>query len=170
MPHVAQDRRALWWMGLAALLGGVVSRRAGAQGAGTAKPPRLFRVIVPVSDLDRAARFYGELLGIEGKRVSGGRHYLDAGGTIVALLDPRGDGDAQEPRPLPDNLYFAVADLEAVFARAMKLGGLSTETGDGGLPMGEIRKRPWGERSFYLKDPFGNPLCFVDETTLFTGG
>ena len=29
--------------------------------------------------------------------------------------------------------------------------------------------RPWGERSFYLRDPFGNPLCFVDAATLFTG-
>jgi hypothetical protein len=29
--------------------------------------------------------------------------------------------------------------------------------------------RPWGERSFYVKDPWGNGLCFVDEKTLFTG-
>jgi len=29
--------------------------------------------------------------------------------------------------------------------------------------------RPWGERSFYAHDPFGNPLCFVDATTIFTG-
>ena len=36
--------------------------------------------------------------------------------------------------------------------------------------MGEIAERPWGERSFYAHDPFGNPVCFVDERTLFTGG
>jgi hypothetical protein len=36
--------------------------------------------------------------------------------------------------------------------------------------MGEIARRPWGERSFYMRDPFGNPLCFVDEGTLFTSG
>jgi hypothetical protein len=35
--------------------------------------------------------------------------------------------------------------------------------------MGEIAKRPWGERSFYLREPFGSPPCFVDEKTLFTG-
>jgi hypothetical protein len=35
--------------------------------------------------------------------------------------------------------------------------------------MGRIATRPWGERSFYLRDPFGNPLCFVDAATLFTG-
>ena len=27
-----------------------------------------------------------------------------------------------------------------------------------------------GEWSFYCTDPFGNKLCFVDESTLFTGG
>ena len=41
--------------------------------------------------------------------------------------------------------------------------------GDGGLAMGEINRRPWGEVSFYLDDPFGNPLCFVDETSIFRG-
>ncbi|HEY5096249.1 MAG TPA: hypothetical protein VII69_14140 [Candidatus Eremiobacteraceae bacterium] len=33
---------------------------------------------------------------------------------------------------------------------------------------GDIVTRPWGERSFYVVDPYGNGLCFVDETTLFT--
>ncbi|MGA8663757.1 MAG: VOC family protein [Thermoplasmata archaeon] len=35
--------------------------------------------------------------------------------------------------------------------------------------MGEMVVRPWGERSFYATDPSGNPLCFVDSRTLFTG-
>ncbi len=26
------------------------------------------------------------------------------------------------------------------------------------------------ERSFYAQDPFGNKICFVDQSTLFTGG
>ena len=34
---------------------------------------------------------------------------------------------------------------------------------------GEIVKRPWGELSFYVEDPWGNGLCFVDEKTLYTG-
>ena len=29
--------------------------------------------------------------------------------------------------------------------------------------------RPWGERSFYGRDPFGNPICLVDSGTTFTG-
>ena len=37
-------------------------------------------------------------------------------------------------------------------------------------PLGQIAKRPWGEESFYVSDPFGNPLCFVAADTVFTGG
>ena len=102
-------------------------------------------------------------------RISAGRHYFMSGGVIVALYDPRADGDKRTPRPNFDHVYFAVDDLEAAYQRAKQAGGLSTETGDGGLPMGEIARRPWGERSFYLHDPFGNPLCFVDEASIFKG-
>jgi catechol 2,3-dioxygenase-like lactoylglutathione lyase family enzyme len=64
---------------------------------------RLFRVIVPVPDIDAAARFYETLLRLPGKQD-----------------DP-------------------------------------------------IAVQPWGERSFYLRDPYGNRLCMVDQRTLFTG-
>jgi predicted enzyme related to lactoylglutathione lyase len=130
---------------------------------------RIFRVIMPVTDIARAAAFYGSLLDQTGFRVSNGRHYFDCGGVILAAYDPRADGDSAEPRPNFDHVYFAVPDLEAVHDRAKSVGGLSGEVGDGNLPMGQIARRPWGERSFYMRDPFGNKLCFVDETTVFKG-
>ena len=55
-----------------------------------------------------------------------------------------------------------------VHARARGLKCLSKEDVHG-EPAGEIVKRPWGERSFYARDPFQNRLCFVDAQTLFTG-
>jgi len=131
--------------------------------------PRLFRVILPVDDIDTAAKFYATLLDSPGMRISNGRHYFMCGGVIAALYDPKMDGDARTPRPNFDHVYFAVADLEDVFRRAQETGGLSDETGDGGLAMGEIARRPWGERSFYVQDPFGNPLCFVDEASVYKG-
>jgi len=130
---------------------------------------RLFRVIVPVDDLAVAASFYAALLDDPGFRVSPGRHYFSCGGVILALYDPRADGDDRSPRPNFDHIYLAVDDLEGAYQRAERLRGLSTEIGEGDLPMGEIARRPWGERSFYMHDPFGNPLCFVDVSTLFTG-
>jgi predicted enzyme related to lactoylglutathione lyase len=122
-----------------------------------------------VNDLNAAGSFYAALLEQPGMRVSNGRHYFMCGGVILAIYDPRADGDDRTPRPNFDHVYFAVDDLESVFARAQKAGGLSTMMGDGRLPMGEIARRPWGERSFYMNDPFGNPICFVDAASLYTG-
>ncbi len=58
-------------------------------------PARLYRVILPVADIEEAARFYGAVLGEPGKRVSRGRHYFGAGesGAILACYDPKADGD-----------------------------------------------------------------------------
>ena len=122
---------------------------------------RIFRVIVPVSDIERAAAFYGQLLDAAGQRISPGRHYFFCGDVILACFDPRADGDPFDARPNPDHLYIATGDLEGAYRRAAEVGA-----GRGRVPPG-IETRPWGERSFYITDPFGNPLCFVDERTLF---
>ena len=131
---------------------------------------RLFRVIMPVADIEQAAGFYTALLDQPGFRVSRGRHYFDCGGVILAVYDAEADGDPTPVRSNPEHVYFAVPDLEAVFRRAETVGGLSKEVGDGGLPMGRVERRPWGERSFYMHDPSGNPLCFVDERSIYRGG
>jgi predicted enzyme related to lactoylglutathione lyase len=131
---------------------------------------RIYRIIMPVCDLDRAAHFYLLLLGDEGMRVSAGRHYFACGGVILAVYSPQDDGDAAESRPNVEHVCFAVPDLDDVFQRAQRVGGLSTKTGDGSLPMGAIARRPWGERSFCMTDPSGNPLCLVYEKTVFTPG
>ncbi|HVS81364.1 MAG TPA: VOC family protein [Pyrinomonadaceae bacterium] len=129
--------------------------------------PTLFRVILQVSDLDKAAEFYAKLLDDAGRRIPrAARHYFDCGPVILALVDVAAGGE--EAKPLPDYIYFAVSDLEAFHARARDLGCLSTEDVHG-ASAGEIVKRPWGERSFYVEDPWGNGLCFVDDKTLFTG-
>jgi catechol 2,3-dioxygenase-like lactoylglutathione lyase family enzyme len=130
---------------------------------------KLYRVIIPVADLEPAQRFYSTLLDQPGVRVSPGRHYFACGDVTLALYSPAADGDDRRPHPNFDHVYFAVEDLDTVYERAQDIGGLSEEVGDGELPMGQIARRPWGERSFYMHDPFGNPLCFVDTATIFRG-
>ena len=125
------------------------------------KSARLFRVFVPVSSINDAAAYYSAVLQQPGMRISPGRHYFDCGGTILACFDPRADGDAWDAKPNPDHLYFAVDDLDAYRARVGEQAG--------GKILRQIETQPWGERSFYCADPFGNKLCFVDERTLFTG-
>jgi catechol 2,3-dioxygenase-like lactoylglutathione lyase family enzyme len=130
----------------------------------------LFRVTVPVADIERAAAFYASLLGAPGRRISPGRHYFDCEGAILACYDPLADGDGYEAQPLPEPLYLAVDDLEATFQAAQFAGAkLSSAAIPEVGPLGRITLRPWGERSFYASDPFGNPLCFVERGTAFRG-
>jgi extradiol dioxygenase family protein len=130
----------------------------------------LFRIILQVDDLDKAEDFYGKLLGDRGRRIPrASRHYIDCGPVILALVDVTGGGTIDtKPEQLPDYIYFSVANLESFHTRAKELNCLSVEDVHG-ASAGEIVKRPWGERSFYVHDPWGNGLCFVDENTLFTG-
>jgi catechol 2,3-dioxygenase-like lactoylglutathione lyase family enzyme len=131
--------------------------------------PKLYRVILPVSDIGRAANFYGSVLGMPGVRVSEGRHYFDCDGTILACFDPHADGDGYEASPNPEWLYFAVDNLDAVHHQLIDAGGEPCRHDLHGAPAGEVAVRPWGERSFYARDPFGNKICFVDRLTMFTG-
>jgi len=133
-------------------------------------PPTLYRVILPVSDIDHAARFYAAVLGHAGRRVSDGRHYFDCGGTILACYDPTADGDGGAATPNPEWLYFAVDDLEATYDACQKAGATMSTEDVHGDPAGRIHTRPWGERSFYCHDPFGNKISFVDRPTAFRGG
>ncbi len=117
-------------------------------------------MVLPVSDIEVAASFYAGVLGIAGDRVSPGRHYFPCGGTILACYDALADGDPAQVGPNPQHVYFSVDDLEAVHERVRRRNGESVTPNE---------TRPWGERSFYANDPFGNPVCFVDSKTLFTG-
>jgi catechol 2,3-dioxygenase-like lactoylglutathione lyase family enzyme len=135
----------------------------------TARPksnvPKIFRITIEVSNIDEAAAFYAELLGHDGKRHPGARHYFDCGGVILSVLDPTKGG--LTPTPGPKSLYFAVNDLDAVHERAKALKALAPYKVHG-EPAGEALRRPWGERSFYVTDPWGYDLCFVEEGTLYT--
>ena len=122
----------------------------------------IFRVIVPVNDIEKAKEFYSRLFGHEGERVSPGRHYFKSGSVILACFDSKADGDYDFAKDAnPEYIYFDTDDLEQLFANAKASGCSYLED--------KIEERPWGERSFYAKDPFGNPLCFVDRNSMFTG-
>ena len=123
---------------------------------------RLFRLNVEVADLARAQAFYETLLGRAARPDRGSRFYIDAGGVTLQVVQ------VPAPHLAAKALYFAVDDLDAVYARVRALGALSDERVHG-EPAGEPRVRPWGERSFYASDPSGNPLCLVDEGTIYAG-
>ena len=123
----------------------------------------LYRAIQPVTDIEVAASFYAAVLGEAGERVSPGRHYFRCTATVLACYDPVADGDGLEDgwrHHSNQYYYFAVSDLEDILRRVVDAGGRVD---------GAIEDMPWGERLFYAKDPFGNPIAFVDEATVFVG-
>lgn len=128
--------------------------------------PRLYRVLVPVKDIDQAQSFYEAVLEIEGSRVSPGRHNFDCDGTILACYDPIADGESRTPKPNPEDIFIAVSDLAETYARCAARGATFLKRQVDGLCLGEIELRASGERSFYARDPFGNHICFVDEDTV----
>ena len=127
--------------------------------------PQLFRLNVEVGDLDAAIKFYTKLLDITGRKQPGSRVYFGAGPVTLQVVDVSSVG---KPHPAAKALYFTVKDLDAAFERAKALGCLSRENVHD-APGGGIVVRPWGERSFYAEDPWSNPLCFVEEGTVYTG-
>ncbi len=123
---------------------------------------RLFRINIEVGDLAEAQRFYETLLGLEGRPQMGRRVYFEAGEVTLQVVQ------TSDPHTAAKALYFLVDDLDAAHARASGLGCLSRELvhgESGGAPV----VRPWGERSFYADDPWGNPLCFVEAGTVYAG-
>ncbi len=129
--------------------------------AGTPATTRaqLFRVAVPVPDMDRGVAFYAQLLGQPDTRISSSQHEFRCGGTALTVVDPAARGE--EFRPNVEPISFAVPDLRERFSVARKAGCSALDE--------RIAVRPSGEKSFSARDPFGNPICFVDEKTVHTG-
>jgi hypothetical protein len=125
-------------------------------------------VVHQVGDLERASSGYAQLLADVGRRIEqgGGRHYFDLGDAVLSILDVSQGG--VQPQPGGSDLYLSVPSLDPYHERASQLGWLSNEEVHGS-PAAEMAMRPWGERSFYIEDPWGNGICFVEAGTEFTG-
>ncbi|MEZ5961654.1 MAG: hypothetical protein R3C30_14710 [Hyphomonadaceae bacterium] len=124
--------------------------------------PQFFRLNLEVGDLADAQGFYEMLFGIQGRGQAGRRFYINPGTVALQVIAP------SNPHPAAKALYSTVTDLDAIHARASLLGALSDEDVHGQRG-GDISVKPWGERSFYVDDPWGNQLCFVEAGTVYAG-
>jgi len=119
---------------------------------------QLFRVVVPVSDLDVAVHFYQQLLLEDGHRLSPSWHYFQLGHVMLACHDAAAEGlPAQAPNRMP--IYIAVDEsMVQLRFRAAQLGARELDA--------EARQLPNGETGLMLSDPGGNRLCLVDSHTM----
>ncbi len=85
---------------------------------------KLFRVVLPVSDIELAAEFYFQVLGVKGKRISTGKHFFECEGFTLSCYDPLANGDKLGQGWMHhENQYtfFSVKNLDAIFFRLMKI-------------------------------------------------
>jgi predicted enzyme related to lactoylglutathione lyase len=120
---------------------------------------RIFRIGLPVSDIAASCAFYETLLDVARDDTVPSRVYFHCADVIVALIDQTVEG-RERFQPSSEHVYLATKKLDEVYSRAVEVGARIDA---------KIETRPWGERSFYCRDLDGNRLCFVDDTTLFTG-
>ena len=124
--------------------------------------PQMFRLNIEVGDLAAAAKLYADLFAQPARPQPGNRIYLNCGPVALQVVG------APSPQPVPKALYFTVNDLDAVHARAKALK-IDSNDKVHGVRGGDINVRPWGERSFYADDPWGNTFCFVEAGTVYAG-
>jgi methylmalonyl-CoA/ethylmalonyl-CoA epimerase len=82
-------------------------------------PTRIGQVAIPVADLDRAVRFYGDTLGLRLLfRAPPGLAFFDCGGVRLMLSHPEG---AEAPTQA-GLVYYVVADIQAAYQALRERG------------------------------------------------
>lgn len=117
------------------------------------------RICIDVPDVSRGVEFYRETFGFDAVPRNGFVELV--GGPVPIDILPREPGtrtaSAQAERSYerhwtPVHVDFVVSDVDAVVARAVKLGA-RVEAGPSDQPFGRIAQ---------LADPFGHGLCVIE--------
>ena len=116
---------------------------------------RVLETILYVDDLATAARFYGEVLGLElDSKKDGLFVFFKCGQGMLLLFEP---GAASTGRNVPahgargpGHACFAVAEAD--------LDGWQRRLEEAGVAIEQVMTWPRGGRSFYFRDPAGNSL------------
>ena len=98
---------------------------------------RVDYVRVPVTDIDKAKHFYGEVLGLEQSPSSPGDDWVEyeAGNVTLAVMTPHTHDSEFAPLP-PGTLAFRVPDVAAAKAKLEAAGVEVNEMWDSGVCRG----------------------------------
>lgn len=123
-------------------------------------------VVLIVEDLDRALKFYREVLGLRLGHRSGDYAQFDTGGTRLGLYTRNAMARTLGmvlKAPAPDapgsEIGFKVPDVDAAFSELVERGA---------SPVTSPTTRPWGQRTAYVRDPDGNLIELAQDLTVLT--
>jgi predicted enzyme related to lactoylglutathione lyase len=108
---------------------------------------RVDYIRVPVTDMEKAIHFYGELLGLERNPNSPGEDWVEyeVGNVTLAVMTPHTHDDEFTPLP-PATIALRVSDVAAAKAK-LESGGLQVnEMWDSGVCQGAGVSDPAGNR------------------------
>jgi lactoylglutathione lyase len=118
-------------------------------------------VVLIVEDLDRALRFYTEVLGLRLGHRSGEYAQFDTGSTRLALYTRRAMTNILGISLHAPTTYapgfeigFKVANVDAAFSDLVARGA---------LPAVPPTDRAWGQRTAYVRDPDGHLIEFAQD-------
>jgi catechol 2,3-dioxygenase-like lactoylglutathione lyase family enzyme len=100
-----------------------------------------------VSNLEKAAKFYEETLGLEKKYEYSSYVGFECGGVEIGLIPKLKEG--QKVSPLSASVEFLVDDVEKVY-KELKNKGVKF--------IKELHEQPWGGKQATFTDPDGNIL------------
>ena len=143
------------------------------EGASTEDTRRISGIALWVSDLERSASFYRDVIGVplaygdahEPKNVPHYEAMWNGDGRTIDELDWSKEGPsepslwlnlylAQDERTSGVELSFPVPNLEEVYRRADEWGAKLVS---------EPRGTPWGGREFIIEDPDGNQVAVTGQ-------
>jgi catechol 2,3-dioxygenase-like lactoylglutathione lyase family enzyme len=113
----------------------------------------IMQILVPVSDVDRAADFYADVLGLPLLFRFPGNAFFDAHGVRLYLARPTEPGYNG-----PVTLYFRVEDVSATFERLVGLGATVREG-----PEITHRDPAYDLWLAFVNDPDGNNIGLMRE-------
>lgn len=122
---------------------------------------RTVSMMLPVTDIDRAQKFYTESLGLDytGTNDEGSAMYALAGGTTLVLLPRPGS-----PRPESTAMSFEVDDISSEVTALSERGVVFEDYDLPDLRTVDHVCEFGTEKAAWFKDPDGNVLC-IHQTT-----